>query len=326
MADNRQAFYGGGNPTIVDVLRQKLPLHTTEAEWKTASTSSTTTANFIAPTFLINWNAAQFENRADDALNSKKVILSHLVKTDGPMEPPSGFTLKTEGDVVRFAETQMIFSIGEVLDVLYPGLWTIQSEVQTKTKGKDKDKTQAQTQAQTQTKAGSDKEDDIVCRFDIIFQTKGTDAEPPKPIAILEYKRVGGIRTNDFKMAIVRENASTAEIKAFKNDAVEKGIASQIKANGLKYTKQAGKYAADQECPYVAVFNWHHLFLYHFSELMEVKNNGKKNTAGQTAKVCWVSEGPKLEGFAHAQEGVIRKALLGWLLFAFKEALGEPSM
>jgi hypothetical protein len=56
--------------------------------------------------------------------------------------------------------------------------------------------------------------------------------------------------------------------------------------------------------------------LYEFNKRSEGK--ATKTTAGETAELTWVSESRDLDG-KHVNEGNVRKALLGFILYVFEK-------
>ncbi|KAI4632145.1 uncharacterized protein J4E87_001616 [Alternaria ethzedia] len=186
----------------------------------------------------------------------------------------------------------------EILHVLYPGKWTIHAELNDK---KEPHRLESLEDPGT-------KQKEFAVRYDLIFKST---ADPDKTIAVLEYKRRGLIRYNDFELAIVSNNASLNEIGLRKEKA---STGNLLKTNGISYCKQVCLYAQISECKHVALFNWQHLLLFDFHQL----NTGgdKAYTAGEEAKITWVHE-DHTRGFM--ERALIRKTLLGWLLKAFED-------
>ena len=89
-----------------------------------------------------------------------------------------------------------------------------------------------------------------------------------------------------------------------------------LSANAVSQAKQVATYASMNDCEHVALLNWDHLLLFEFD--MRSKAEATSTTAGDTAKLTWVSQDRDLE-CKHVNEGNIRKALLGFALHAFEK-------
>ena len=222
--------------------------------------------------------------------------------------------LLSEEDVVSAFNLYMLAPMMEILKVLYPeAMWRVSSECTDarlkkgdSAKGKDNDKNKATAK------------EDLTgnLRYDMIFHQPAVNGEQGATIAIIEFKKPDQIRYGDFQEALM----SAEETKTSGGKMKKKKLKFEDNAlhgNADSYTKQVCKYASSRKCRHAALFNWDHLLIYDFFELGNFRPIG---TAGEEAKLVWVHEGAEIG--QHAQIGLIRKAMLGWLLNAFKDHFG----
>jgi hypothetical protein len=150
-------------------------------------------------------------------------------------------------------------------------------------------------------------------RPDVIFQKRDGDGMTGTAIAILEYKKLGNIKFEDFEEILLCKGISPRAVKEALDNTEEGGT---FTGNAIVYSKQVSVYARLKECPRVALFNWDHLLLYNFN----LQDNKEPYMAGSKADLVWVQETNDADEFIG--KCPIRKALLGWLLVAFREKLG----
>ncbi|KAI4923124.1 uncharacterized protein J4E92_007877 [Alternaria infectoria] len=141
-------------------------------------------------------------------------------------------------------------------------------------------------------------------RFDAVFLKR----QGGGVIALLEFKKKEYLVYRDFEGALVEEAGSSPD--------------GGLTRNGAIFTKQISAYAVKSGCKHVALFNWDHLLLFDFFQL-EKKSNIER-FIGKKARLTWVVEREELRG-KHMKQHLIRKALLGWLLQAFKDADMTPA-
>jgi hypothetical protein len=148
-------------------------------------------------------------------------------------------------------------------------------------------------------------------RCDITWKCKiGEDFDT---IAVLELKRRGVLRWNDFQSA--RSDAANRETKIqeayakmedYDNDTA---AATTFTENAIWLSRQAAAYAIRQETQFIGLFDWDSMFLFQFGEI-----DLDESTIGDSAHGTWVED--KSPTF-------FRKALFGFLVAACETKI-EP--
>tara|TARA_R110002003_G_scaffold117_19_gene10446 strand:+ start:1338 stop:1865 length:528 start_codon:yes stop_codon:yes gene_type:complete len=96
-------------------------------------------------------------------------------------------------------------------------------------------------------------------RYDLIFQ----DKESGRTIAVLEYKKTGMIKYDDFESGLMSDESSVEKV-----DAAVVAAEAELKLvnNADSYSKQISAYSKGAACRHVALFNWDHLLLYKLNQ------------------------------------------------------------
>ncbi|KAH6641333.1 hypothetical protein F5144DRAFT_599977 [Chaetomium tenue] len=131
-----------------------------------------------------------------------------------------------------------------------------------------------------------------------------------KAIAVVEFKKRGVIKPNEFTTANRFANPATPPTQQQLDDAA---MAAQNRPNrsyfagdALILIKQAASYAIAHRTPYVALFDWDFLVLVHFTQL-----NLNNKYAGDFCEV---------QVIPYAQSQTMRAALLGFMAHAHTHA------
>lgn len=289
----------------IDCFNQGLPvLGVDTTTYKSVKPSSESTSKAKPPLILRHVPSKHFWDLADNTLRAP-TFTNHCQSNSPIATTFSKLPLESESDVVYASLLYAISPIMEILQVLYPDQWTMYTELNDRGEILENPGTNG-TEA--------------VVRYDLIFKTTAGHLNPGKTIAMIEYKRRGLIRYDDFMEVIVSDDALPAEINKVKIDSQNRS--RSLKTNGMSYSKQVCRYAQTSKCKHVALFNWQHLVLFDFHRLNSGtdkanRNKGESFTAGDEAKMSWVYERGAREGVM--EPGSIRKALLGWLLQAFND-------
>ncbi|KAI2482548.1 hypothetical protein Ptr902_04864 [Pyrenophora tritici-repentis] len=289
-------------PNYLEGFDRVLPkVHLKKMPYTIATSSGITTENAVAPQVLLYTSVKRHSTKAahtlkvDRDIKKKKGILEKRHFPTAINSP-----LVSEADVIRETDKHLLDPIFEVLNIMYPKSWQQLWEHY----GKES------------------------VRLDLVFLTIDEDDKGAQTkIAVIEFKRRGLIKYDDFHKALLSEHASEKEILDTKIQAVNNG-GTLLEGNGATFSKQASGYAMKAKCKHVGLFNWEHLVLFEFDKL-NIDDAPKKFSrnmfaAGDTAKISWVyedadcSENGHLE---HHQDYTYRRVLLGWLLHAFDDAL-----
>jgi hypothetical protein len=271
-------------PTVLEAFGHCLPLLDRKPGigYTSAGSSSITTRNAVPPEVLVCQESKEFIQEVNRALGSRTIKRSYYANNKAPSKQSS--LLASEGDVVRESTTHVLNTICEILKTLWPDQWYLQSE-----------------------------KSEMPIRPDVIFQKRDGDGTTGTAIAILEYKKLGNIKFEDFEEILLCKGISPRAVKEALDNTEEGGT---FTGNAIVYSKQVSVYARLKECPRVALFNWDHLLLYNFN----LQDNKEPYMAGSKADLVWVQETNDADEFIG--KCPIRKALLGWLLVAFREKLG----
>jgi hypothetical protein len=131
-------------------------------------------------------------------------------------------------------------------------------------------------------------------RHNLSFNVFQDNELKQRTIMIIEFKRLGVIRREEFEAASCKESEVTAYIKELRNQNKLTTIYHEHNAHCL--TKQATAYARKWKCAYVAVCNYDDLVLLRFTKELDI------------ARMTVV------------ERKYIRKALLGFLIEACDDA------
>jgi hypothetical protein len=300
------------SPTVIECFSRNLPnlKETRLRNYRSVAASSTTTAAATPPGVF-------FCSSPKDLTGFADIILAHKATTDaagGTRRIASDFrqwSKDSEQDICMAASVYIIEELCEILTIGYPNGWVLSNECTDRKLNKTANqipaaKTKGKQAASPQKEEESEIEN---LRYDMVFHAPSTNGEEDKTIAIIEFKKPQQIRYADFKSALLVRNSGKKRASQFAN--------GPLRGNAMSYSKQVSKYAAQQDCRHVALFNWDHLLLYNFTDL-----NTGQDTAGKTAGLTWVCENKKIEG-EHIFYAPIRKVMLGWLLQAFGEHFGK---
>ncbi|KAF3007604.1 hypothetical protein E8E13_007865 [Curvularia kusanoi] len=272
--------------TTIECFDRKLPLlRRADLDYKQVTPSGKTTADAIPPYVLLHKEAGSYQKQADHYLQTRGSILRQ--QQLGTVFDQ--LNLNTEVDLVLASTLYIIKPILDILQNRYgKDGFTVSSEERTRSEQLD--------DGQTAT------------RVDLVFRSTSDKKEA---ILIMEYKRREMIDYDDVEKALLPGHATPNEINAKVAEAQFKG--SLLARNALSYTKQLATYADQNTCRFVSLLNWDHLPLFDFNKLSDAAASG--TTAGRTAELTWISEEQMEDEFI--EQGMIRKALLGFALKAF---------
>jgi len=330
-------------PTVIECFQKKLPeLKRGNEKHHSVGASGTTTKQAVVPKVLWCGSQIPLEEAADRALNNERVLTDRSGKpritTNRHIASDlKSMALESEEDVVFAFNLYIMEPITEILKVLYPEtMWTFSSECtdarlmkvsptqafedENKATQKKKRKT---TDGMASGSKGDDKHNDATkedstgnLRYDMIFHELLASGEKGRTIAVIEFKKPNQVRYRDFAGALL--SIKEKETPSGKAEAQKlKDNTKKLRGNADSYTKQVCKYASQRGCHHAALFNWGHLLMYDFFQLGKP---GLEGTAGDEADLIWVHEGAMTEEYDRS--GLIRKAMLGWLLNAFKDLFG----
>jgi hypothetical protein len=281
----------------MECFHQPLPqLLRGHLEYKSVAPSSTTTANAVPPYALLCKSHSLFLKYAEDYLKEDRVKESEYSSQQiGPEFEQ--LTLDNEADLVLASHLFVIKPFLNILNIRYGKNFTASCE---QTAKKD-----------LLGESGNS------ARMDFVFRS----AKDNQIVFVLEFKRRELIRYDDYRGALLPEDAKDIEIQAKIQEAeaalVEDGDDDILLGdNAMSHTKQLAMYASQNDCEHVALLNWDHLLLFEFNKRSEAE--ATETTAGETAGLTWVSEHRELE-CEHVNQGNIRKALLGFALHAFEK-------
>ncbi|KAF2846195.1 hypothetical protein T440DRAFT_376356, partial [Plenodomus tracheiphilus IPT5] len=184
---------------LLDCISKHLPkLEVLAGGYKATGFSGSTTGAMTAPSVLINLPIERFEKLADEHLQADCLTAQDLHLKTSPVILKHA-PLTVEQDVVAASVMHIIATVLPVLEALYPEGWHYRNEVTTKVKG------------------GGKNDKDTSVRFDTIFRKITQNAEPGDIIAVIEFKRIGLIRYQDFKNTIVPATATREAIDNMKD-------------------------------------------------------------------------------------------------------------
>jgi len=300
-------------PTILQCFNEKLPSirPSDNIKYKAVQPSGKTTADAVPPWVLIRQETQELVKIAEAALRHPALIESRLGR-HSINKVDETFYGNSEMDIVTASLAAIILPIKEVLNVLYPNKFEVASEYNKNGKG---------VADQLEEIVGGIKKVEAALRCDFIYKIPNTHATEGKTIAVLEYKRRGMIRYADWTEAVLDQGTSEDKIKEKINTAKDSNK-TWLRFNGLSYSKQVSAYAVSKRCKHVALFDWDHALFFMFNELAL----GEKPRAGDRAEFILSTEDKNAhkEGeYPFVEIANLRKMMLGWVLRAFRDALGE---
>jgi hypothetical protein len=239
-----------------------------------AKPSSTTVAKQDLPFYLISvsedfWTKAAADQIQESASNKYSVIHAPNSIVE------ESLTIRNEECVAQAARLYLVYPVMLVLNEKYKNVIKYHPENGTKDDPDDPNRQ---------------------LRMDFVWTIKrgGEDVT----VAILEYKRQGYIRAQEFEDAYKDGRSRRRALK----ERLHNPEFSYIEGNAAKFVKQVASYATAQQCRYVSLFDWNTFVLMHCDKLRE------KNV-GETVETTTITEPNKF-----------RKALLGFLLKACEHA------
>jgi hypothetical protein len=320
---------------ILDYFHESLPaLDHTIIQYRVLSKASgKATTNQKLPIALIQyphdaWTRAG-QNAIDEVRNDDENSIIRELRA------PRSFRelqLRSETDVVAASAIYIISPILEVLHRRYPGRFEVYNELSEVTSNYEDEKGQSVEDSSNPKKSaspkskkqkrGHDEMDDedyaiedegdpngrssSTVRLDLCWRSK----ESGDKIAVIEFKKRGQIRAEDYEKAIIpaKSKDMNRKLAAWQK---AKTKPRRLQKNAVWHTKQVTAYAVRTNCPYVALFNWDHLLLFKWKKSDIVSDNLlPNNNSGPSVSFTWVND---------SEETKIRLALLGWLDTAFKD-------
>ena len=294
-------------------FNEKLPLLYRSNAPKYEVCDSTTPSTMLSPAPICFYyrSAQEFESEADHYINKARIQDSVLDQLHLPTYF-SGCRLETDGDVVFNSTLYSILPCLEVIEQLYPEKWKVRVErsvvLNIPLHDFDFSKLPEETKPPT---------DKSTVRYDLILETVPPQGQNAETLAILEYKGAGLIRYEDYESAILNADEAEAEVQRQLEAADQREVKTRLRGNGATFSQQGDKYAQNQRCSHVAIFNWDNLLLH------ELPLGRRMETRGMKSILTWVVEDERLKK-GYMEVGYIRKVLLGWLMKAFEAHLGPP--
>ncbi|KAH9878095.1 hypothetical protein J1614_003312 [Plenodomus biglobosus] len=290
--------------TVIECFDERLLILEAQGEfpYRGVKASGKTTAYADAPKLLLYSKITKFEDIAES-------VLSHCrTNTNlGSKEISSTVSCMTQAnghDVMQTSAIYIIMPIIEVLNVIFPDGWTISTELTSLDPDNiEKDEEQVQEGVDVTKKPNL-----RALRYDLVIRYKGNNV-----LAIIEYKRQGLIRYQDYHLALVDESTSPEEIRKKQAALDLKPNSKLLKCNGLVFSKQLVAHTTRSRCPHIALFNWDHLLVL---EMPAAKDQEGDN---EFVNLSWVHEGDD-QPSKYMEVGRIRKVLLGFILNAFDDA------
>ena len=301
-------------PTILESFNEDISRAncTGEVRYTTSSPSGKTTRDCKPPWALLCHPPTEANNYLNAAESTLEKFSDEDFQNRKLAADFSDYHLITEADLSNATQQQIIAPIRDILRKFWRGHFTMRLEPNPEEGGiKDSD-----------------------TRYDMVFR-----ANDGKEIVVLELKRRELIRYADFIPMEVNkgpphpsglmEEGSCQEdvakrIQELKKFAQERGKTTHWRPNAAPFLKQVCKYANKGKCPYVALFNWDHLLLFEFERgtLDGKVKDEEVATAGDTAKLTWVSEAFVDSRNFFIRRAKFRKALLGFMMVAFQDKFG----
>ena len=283
------------SPTVMECFQQPLPqLLRGHLKYESVAPSGTT-ADAVPPFAYLCKSHSLFNEFAEGYLKEDSIKESkYLSQQIGPEFEQ--LTLDNEADLVLASHLYVIKPILNVLAIRYGKNFTASCEQP------------AEKSSTGESGKGT--------RTNFVFRS----AKTKRIVCVLEFTCREQIRYEDYVNALLQEDASEIEMEAKIRREAEDVLMEDgeqdilLKDNALSHTKQLATSASQYDCEHIALLNWDHLLLFQFDERSEARTTN--TIAGETAELTWVSEHRELE-CEHVNKGNIRKALLGFVLYAF---------
>ncbi|KAI0517545.1 hypothetical protein F5B22DRAFT_109548 [Xylaria bambusicola] len=165
---------------------------------------------------------------------SRRRLVAAGLETEFIYKKETAIKLLTEGDVTRAAALYLLHPVNQALSALNPDISCLSEH------------------------HGNTIRSDVTYKF-------GLD----RAFAIVEFKKRGVIRMEEFRGALLELNNDRARAQAQINDKImsamdERGM-SFFRKNSLNLLKQAANYAVKHGTNYVAMFDWNYLILITFN-------------------------------------------------------------
>lgn len=298
---------------LLSSFNEKLPLLYRSKALKYEVRDSTTPSTMLspAPIFFYYRSAQEFESEADRYIDKVRIQDSVLDQLHLPTHF-SGCRLETEGDVVFNSTLYSILPCLEVIEHFCPEKWKVRIErsVVLNMPLHDFDISSLPEERKPPTNRST-------VRYDLIFETVPPEGQNVETLAILEYKGAGLIRYEDYESAKLNADEAEAEVQRQLEAADQREVKTRLRGNGATFSQQGNKYAQNQGCSHVAIFNWNNLLLH------ELPLGRRIETRGMKSILKWVVEDERLKQ-GYMEVGYIRKVLLGWLMKAFEAHIDPP--
>ncbi|OCK98782.1 uncharacterized protein K441DRAFT_693517 [Cenococcum geophilum 1.58] len=254
-------------PTVYQSFYRSLPdLQLDKAEYYQIGPSGHTTSTTDP---LKTWEPApiSYAQKADDIL---KKLASSLRSPLPAIERP--FLMITEGDVLRATTLYVVHPINQALNAKYRNT-PIYCLAENFREG---------------------------IRCDITWKYR--NGEDLDTIAVLELKRRGVLRWDDFECAESNATTRKDKIQEAYGKVGSNGAATTLKGNAITLSQQASAYAIRQETQFIGLFDWDSMFLFQFCGL-----DPDAEEIGDWAYGTWVED---------KEPNVFRKTLFGFLVAA----------
>jgi hypothetical protein len=298
---------------LLSSFNERLPWLYCSKDSKYELRDSTTPSTILspAPIFFYYRPAQELELEADRYMDKARIQDSVLDQLRIPTYL-SGCRFETEGDVVFNSTLYSILPCLEVIEHFYPEKWKVRIErsVVLNMPLHDFDFSKLPEGKKPPT-------DKSTVRYDLIFETVPPEGQIAETLAIIEYKGAGLIRYEDYGSAVLNADEAEAEVQRQREAADQREVKTRLVGNGATFSQQGNKYAQNQRCSHVAIFNWDNLLLH------ELPLGRRMETRGMKSILTWVVEDERLKQ-GYMEVGYIRKVLLGWLVKAFEAHLGPP--
>jgi hypothetical protein len=250
--------------SIFECFNMKLPEYilmpetAKQAEKYKAKASSEFTKEQEPPKLFIHQAAGHWVARAAGFFNSLDEYQKKLLKASTvAQEEVAKAQLRTEADVVRVASLYLTHPLGIAINVKYNANITQRMEV---------------------------KQDQ--CRLDLSFGINQDNEASNKTLMIIEFKRMGLLKANEFKTATILES----QVKATLADMKRKRLTTLLlgASNALWFVKQTTAYSEKYSCKYVALCDYKTLILLRYGDSdgyvrIDILENGdefRKNLLG----------------------------------------------
>ncbi|KAK4170812.1 hypothetical protein QBC36DRAFT_250678 [Triangularia setosa] len=244
--------------------------------------SGDSTRNTDPPYFAIaaqnNWHAFSTNFMAN---HPAAATANHPLNVETVYLPEAAAHHNSEGDVVRSAAMYLLHPANQALST-HPNIVT---------------------RCQSEASANG-------IRSDITYYRGPTPQNPNfKAFAVIEFKKRGVIKPNEFATAVRFPNHPTqpqADVTVQAALSLANNKETYFDGDAFVLIKQAASYAVAHRTPYIALFNWDFLVLVHFSQMPQTMD--------------YVGDYCELQVIPYAQSASMRGALLGFLAHAYQNA------